>query len=152
MRAESWQAGLVDITVADVDHIPPDSIHVPREEFVAFWSAAERLNDGEAQREDSNWYTAGVIVTCRWLAGATVRVAEGGSRIARSPVTKSTRRAYAELVQAEALAAQVLDMQRPVPQWLSRRPGWMAGILATFDWAWWRTGEPPVPASDVAAG
>ena len=138
--------------MADVDHIPRDSIQVRRGEFVAVWSAAERWHEDHVQRREPDWYGAGVIVVCRWLAAATVPLAGGGTRLARSLVTRTTRRAYAELVQAEALAAQVLDMQRPVPQWLSRRPGWMAGILATFDWAWWRSGARPVQVGDAAAG
>jgi hypothetical protein len=53
--------------------------------------------------------------------------------------------ALPELIEEEALAAELLDMRRPRPQWLVERPGWSESIMATFNWAWRRTGPPPLP-------
>jgi hypothetical protein len=142
----------MDVTTADIARIPAENIHVPRDQFAAVWTAAERHQEAQAERHVTDWYNAGVVVTCRWLARATVRPEVGRWYVAQSPVTRRSNMAYAELVQAEALAAEVLDMRRPVPAWLAGRPGWMAGILATMDWVWWRKAGPPVEVEQTATG
>ena len=52
---------------------------MPRAEFGAVWAAAE---DRTRPRDEgvSGWFTAGVAVTCRWLAGAVVESVPGRSR------------------------------------------------------------------------
>jgi len=64
----------------------------------------------------------------------------------------TTRLAHAELIERECLAAEVLDMRHPVPEWLAGRPGWSAGIVATFNWVWRGTAGPPVEVPRTAAG
>lgn len=36
------------------------------------WAEAEAQSAGEAARGVTDWYAGGVVVTCRWLAGAIV--------------------------------------------------------------------------------
>ena len=56
----------MEVTAAAIDEIPRRNLRVPREAFVALWRLAEHL--GEARPAD--WYVAGVVATCRWLACA----------------------------------------------------------------------------------
>lgn len=133
----------VDVTERDVEAIPGGNLRVPRGEFVAVWAAAER-NMGD---DPTDWYAAGVAVTCRWLAAATVRPATGRWYVQWAPVTKRTGSAYEELVEAECLAAEALLTRRPIPRWLLGRRGWIEGIVATFRWAWQRSAEAPLAAA-----
>jgi hypothetical protein len=64
------------VTEADIARIPVGNLRVPRAEFGAVWAAAEdrtRPHDAGV----SGWFTAGVAVTCRWLAGAVVESIPG---------------------------------------------------------------------------
>jgi len=142
----------VDVTPADIARVPAENLHVSRAEFAALWAAAERHEEEQARRQVLDWYGAGVVVTCRWLARAIVRPPSGRRRPARSPVTGRTNMAYPELIEAECLAAERLDMHRPVPAWLAEQPGWSAAIVATLNWAWLRTGGPPIGVAHSATG
>jgi hypothetical protein len=136
-----------------LEQIPAENVHVPVGEFGRGWFAAEQLLDYRARRGVSDWYTGGVVATCRWLANATVRPETGPWYGATGPVTHWQGIVHPEQVQDEAIAAQVLDMHRPLPDWLLARPGWLEGILATFDWAWWCTrSSPPIDLRDLKAG
>jgi hypothetical protein len=144
--------GNVDVSAADIARIPPANLRIPLGEFAALWVTAERLCDEQTRRGLTDWYAAGVAVTCEWLAGATVRTDAGPWFPAHSPVTKRTARAYEESIEAEYLEAQKLDMRRPRPVWLQRRPGWSEAICATLRWAWRRSGPPPLELDATAAG
>lgn len=136
--------GCVDVTDQDVAGIPMANIRVSRDEFAAVWAAAKRrcAELGEQGATD-DWYPAGVAVTCAWIATATVRPMSGRSFAARSPVTRTTALAYEELIEAEYLAAEQLDVRRP--DLLASRPGWCDGIRATLRWAWRHSGPAPLP-------
>jgi len=140
----------VDVTAADIARVPAENLHVARSEFAAVWTAAEHLHDDRVRQRVPDWYGAGIVVTCRWLATAIVRSPEGRQRPADAPVTGRTNMAYPELIEAECLASELLDMRRPVPTWLANRPGWAAAVLATFKWAWLRTGGPPIDIAQSA--
>jgi hypothetical protein len=142
----------VDVSPADVARVPVENLSVSRAEFAALWAAAERHQEEQARLHVTDWYGAGVVVTCRWIARATVRPETGPWRPARSPVTGSTKMAYAELVEAECRAADLLEMRQPRPEWLAGRPGWIEGIVATFNWVWRRTGGPPMDLGHSATG
>jgi hypothetical protein len=143
----------VQLRRLDLKRIPAENVHVPVGEFARGWFAAEGLHDDRARRGASDWYTAGVVATCRWLANATVRPDTGPWYRASGPLTHWQGIVHPEQVQDEAVAAQVLDMHRPLPDWLLDRPGWLEGTLATFDWAWWRTRSgPPIDLRDLKAG
>jgi hypothetical protein len=126
----------VEVTATDVAQVPAGNLRVPRQEFAAVWTAAESDHDERARRRVADWYGAGVVMTCRWVARATVRPANGLWRPARSPVTGRLNQATEELIEAECLAAERLAMRRPVPDWLAARPGWIEAVLATLDWSW----------------
>jgi hypothetical protein len=93
------------------------------------------------------------VVTCRWLAHALVRPDDGPWRRETAPLSDRQGMAHPEYVQAEAFEAQNLWERRSKPSWLLSRPGWLEGVLDTFDWAWWRTRvRPPIDMDDLKAG
>ncbi len=132
----------------DIARVPAENLHVSRAEFGAVWTAAEAKAD---ERADS-WYLAGVCRTCQWVAGVLVRPTAVPGHPARAPVTKTSRMAYAELVERESLASEMLLTRRPVPAWLQDRFDWVVGIDATFAWFWRRTGPPPITVERTASG
>ncbi len=133
-------------SLEEIAAIPAENLHVSRAEFAAVWAAAERL-----AAEQGGWYSAGVCVTCRWVAVAVVKPPTDRWYPARAPVTETESMAYAELVEAECLAAEVLSMRRPVPTWLLNQPGWIEGVVATFRWMWLRSGPRPVDVNHQGA-
>lgn len=137
----------VDVTPTDIEKIPARNIRVRRAEFVALWIAAERY-----QEAHNDWYGAGVVMTCRWLATAPVRPRTGSWYLAYAPVTERSARAFEELIEAECLAAEKLAMRRPVHTWLANRPGWIDAVVATLNWAWRRSGRPPLTVEQTATG
>lgn len=140
----------MEVTENDVERIPVGNLRVPRNEFVGVWAAAERRNTEQADRGVTDWYAGGVVVTCRWLARAVVRPASGPRYLARPPISRCDERAYEELIEAEFLAAELLEVRRPD---LARsRPGWADGIRATLRWAWRSSGEAPIAVPARAAG
>jgi hypothetical protein len=135
----------VEVTELLLDRVPVGNLRVPRAEFGALWAEAERLNDEQAGRPDPDWYPAGVAVTCEWLAGAVVEDSMGRRELAPAPVTRRRVRAYEELIEAEYLAAEQLDVRRP--DLMVHQPGWCEGIRATLRWAWRHDGPRPLAAS-----
>jgi hypothetical protein len=134
----------MEVTQALVARIPVGNLRVPRGEFAAVWASAERLSQQAGEQRVLAWYPAGVAATCRWLAGAVVED-RFGRRPAESPVTWRSVRAFEELIEAEYLAAELLNVRRPYL--LEQQPGWCEGIRATLRWAWRRQGPPPLAAS-----
>lgn len=133
----------VEVTDADVAATPPRNVRVPLSDFVAVWRAASD-RDHDATQGGEGWYAAGVAMTCRWLATAPSRLANGLAESTPAPVTRRTVVAYEELIEAEFLAAERLEEIRPD---LARlRPGWCEGVQATLRWAWRRQGPPPFDA------
>lgn len=133
---------VVDVTDADVAAIPVHNLRVPRDEFVAVWRAASARDHEDTSRGGRGWYAAGVAATCRWLATAPSRLANGLAGPTPAPATRRTAMAYEELIEAEFLAAERLEERRPH---LARsRPGWCEGIRATLRWAWRSEGSPPL--------
>lgn len=132
----------MEVTKHDIARIPVRNLRVSRDDFVAVWAAAERRNTEQAGQGVSDWYAGGVAVTCQWLAGAVVRTGNGRRFVAYSPVTGRAAMAYEELIEAEYLAAELLDVRRP--DLLEHRPGWCEAIRATLRWAWRRNGPPPL--------
>src|SRR6266536_4126206 len=96
-------SGRVEVTATDVARVPAGNLRVPRDEFAAVWSAAEAHQEEQARRQVADWYGAGVVMTCRWVAGAMVRPARGPWGPAAAPVTERLNQAYEELIEAEYL-------------------------------------------------
>jgi hypothetical protein len=133
----------VEVSEAAIAGIPVGNLRVPRAEFAAVWAAAEQVCAQQAAGA-ADWYAAGVAMTCEWIAGAVVETTTGRAHLARAPVTGHETLAYEELIEAEYLAAGRLDLRRPRPAWLLRRPGFTEGICATLRWAWRHDGPPPL--------
>lgn len=85
----------VEVSAADVAKIPAGNIRVSRAEFVALWQAAEQLHDEQLRRGVPDWYGAGVVETCRWLAIVEPKTCPW--QLAPSPVTRRTQVAYNDL-------------------------------------------------------
>lgn len=139
----------VDVTEADIARIPVGNLRVSRGEFAAVWAEAERRDAEHGGVGITDWYSAGVVVTCRWLARAVVPF-NGRRMLARSPATGQRTSAYEELIEAEYLAAEELNLRQP--DLLEFRPGWVEAIRATLRWAWRHEAPPPfaVPATLTA--
>ncbi len=134
----------VQVTAADVERVPVGNLRVPRAEFAAAWASAEEEHDRRVRQRVADWYGAGVVMACRWVAAATVRPAAGPWRLAESPVTGRTAQAHEESIEAELLAAEVLSLRQPVPAWLAGRPGWLEGVILTLQWCWRGSERPPL--------
>lgn len=98
---------------ADLARQPVRNIRVSSADFSAVWATAERRSASEAARGVTDWYAGGVVVTCRWLTGTIVTDRTGRRQLPYSPVTERNARAYEELIEAEYLAAEGLDLARP---------------------------------------
>jgi hypothetical protein len=109
----------VEVTAKLVDRVPPGNLRVPLAEFAAVWGVAEQRNGEQREPEVVDWYAGAVTVTCRWLAGAIVQVAMGRYP-ALAPVSLHKHRAYEELIEAEYLAAELLEVRWP--ELAMRRP------------------------------
>lgn len=139
----------MEVTELLLAGVPVGNLRVPLAEFGAVWAEAERLNRAQAGRSDLDWYPAGVAVTCRWLAGAVTQDAMGRREPALAPASRRRVRAYEELIEAEFLVAEQLDVRRP--DLVEHQPGWCEGIRATLRWAWRRDGPPPFAAATAVA-
>ena len=134
--------------MVDIAKTPAGNLRVPRDDFAALWIVAEQ----HQEQQVTDWYGAGVVVTCRWLANATVRTTTGPWRPARAPVSHRTALACPELIEAECLAAEVLASRQPAPDWLTGQPGWIDGVVATLNWAWRGSSGPPMDLPHSATG
>jgi hypothetical protein len=132
----------VQVTAALLQRVRPGNLRVPRAEFAAVWAAAEQRAGEQAGRGITDWYAGGVAVTCRWLAGVVVEDQTGQRAPAPAPVTRRATSAYEELIEAEFVAAERLDLRRP--DLVEHRPGWCEAIRATLRWAWRHEGPPPL--------
>lgn len=139
----------MDVTDTDIARIPRRNVRVPVDEFAHVWLAAERRSAEQGARGVWDWYAAGVAITCRWMGTAIVRSERFGHHPAPAPVTRRKNQAYEELIEAEFLAAEKLDMRRPRPAWLADRMGWSESICATLRWAWRRSGPAPLQLETV---
>jgi hypothetical protein len=136
----------MEVTARAIENVPRGNLHVSRDEFLARWRLVEHLGEGGS----ADWYVAGVRATCRWLACAAVPSIMGGWELARAPVTRHSRLAHEELIEAERLAAEVQLLRHPGG--LQGRPGWLEGIVATLQWAWAGALEAPLEVPSTNAG
>lgn len=143
----------MEVTERDIRKIPRGNIRVPRDEFVAQWVRAEEMCESAATVDSTIRYAAGVAVTCRWLATAIVKPPDGRPWYqAPGPVTGATC-AYEELIQSEATASQTkyLVAQRDAgPETDRAREEALRGVVATFNWAWFRIrADPPLDTHGI---
>jgi hypothetical protein len=141
----------MELTARDIERIPRENLRVPVGEFGRLWLAAERRGDALAAEGRGEWFLAGVQITCRWLACAfvTFNYPAGPVRSrAHAPITRTTRKAYEELIAEETEAAERAVARGGLPG----RPGLAEGALATLAWAWRRSGVPPIEVEHAQAG
>jgi hypothetical protein len=131
----------------DIERVPPGNLRVPRREFGALWAAAEQRSKDQGAVGVPDYPAGGVLITCRWLARAAVDGPGGRRRPAHAPITRTSRLAHEELIEAEYVAAETLAARTPPPDWLARQPGYLNAVCATLRWAWRGSGTAPVLAS-----
>lgn len=129
------QGGGLDARISLVETAPA-CLRVPHVQVHALHVAAEAKHD--VAREDE--YLAGVVLTCRWLAGRPVwspitRRAE----MPRSPALYRETPVTPEAIDVEHAAS--LGPQAP------RDVQFMRGVAATLAWAWVGSGPPPLELS-----
>jgi hypothetical protein len=143
----------VELTARVIEEIPHGNLRVPRSEFVAVWAEAERLCDERHGGPGGGWYAAGVVRTCRWVAGAIVvfNYPHGPqARPAAAPITHRRARAHEEVIEAETLAAERMAIR--YPNGIEGRPGWLEAVVATLTWVWRGSGVPPMVIRRAEAG
>jgi hypothetical protein len=140
----------MELTGADLDRIPATNLRVPVLEFARVWVTAERRADALAVEGKLDGYLTGVLVTCRWLSDWSASADSPTSRIGQvawAPITGRKESAYEELIADETVAAE---------SWIGREwpgtPGFSDAVAATLQWAWRRSGRPPIEASSRLAG
>lgn len=130
----------------DLERVRPENLRVGLAEFGVVWAAAERRVSAQAGAGVTDWFAGGVVLTCRWLAGAAVEY-RGRRRLPVAPITRRTSAAIEELIEAEYIAAVTL-IGNPASPLVVDRPGFLDAVVATLAWAWRRSG----PAPDLSPG
>jgi hypothetical protein len=130
----------MELTAVDFERIPPENRRVPREEFVAVWTLAERMAYA------GSMYALGVAKTCRWIAHAEWPddILLTRTEKAWPPITHQQILADPDTIEAETVKAAVwyaLDPKDREGHW---DPGLLEGIAETFHWMWWECGRPPL--------
>lgn len=141
----------MELTARHFERIPRENLRVPVREFARLWLAAERRAGAmEAAGEPEDSYLRGVCSTCEWLAGVIIRVrgVNGPASVfVPSPVTGMPDKAYEEMIAEETQAAEQVVVDS-----LPGKPGFVDGVLATLNWAWRRSGVPPIEVDNAKAG
>lgn len=127
----------------DLDRIRRQHLRgVALSQFARVWIHAEQRGDALNAQGQVDWYLAGVQITCRWLACASVPLDglnDPVRELAYAPITQVTTRAIEELIEEETQAAEM---------WIGREwpncPGYVEGVMATLAWTWRRSGVPPI--------
>jgi hypothetical protein len=139
----------MELMARDIERVPRGNLRVPLVDFARVWVAAERRADELEAAGHGDWYLTGVQVTCRWLACSTTLFdyPDGPVRqLAHAPITRTQQLAHEELIAAETQAAEV----RLIRGWPGR-PGYVEGVVATLEWAWRRSGRPPIEVDQAHA-
>jgi len=141
----------MELTAREIEGIPRGNLRVPRAEFVAVWAEAERRSDVNKRQGKGDWYVAGVLLTCRWMAGAMVpSILGNGLEPAFAPVSGRKSTAHEELIESESLLAEREAIR--YPGGMEGREGWVESVVATFNWAWRGTAGPPLKVDQAQAG
>lgn len=119
-----------------VAKVPPENLRVSWAEFGALWAYAEQAGSQPGPDDD---YLVGVVLTCRWLADQPVWSSTSGkARMPRAPFTGRSHGAMPETIDEEYLAAA---SRRTLRRELAR------GVIATLDWTWHGSHQPPLAIS-----
>ena len=134
----------MDVSAEVLAKVPPQNLHVSREEFGAVWAAAEaelsRLQPGpEAD------YLVGVVRTCRWLARAAVPALPlpGQAKrmeLATTPLDRRSVYALPETIEEEYYKALRIKESKPETAWVRRAQA----TAATLGWCWGGSTRRPI--------
>lgn len=72
--------------------VPTENLCIPRADFGRVWAQAEQA---AIERGPKDYYLAGIVITCRWIARQALR----------SPVTRAVRSAMPETLDTEYMEA-----------------------------------------------
>ncbi|MEV0290674.1 hypothetical protein AB0H36_41650 [Kribbella sp. NPDC050820] len=129
----------------DLDRIRREHLRgVKVVQFAELWVEAERRHDALRSESGVDWYLAGVLAACRWLANAGITyefpIDGRHGELARAPLSRRFDLAIEELIEEETLLAE-----RLVGRWeWPGRPGYVEGVFVTLAWVWRRSGVPPI--------
>lgn len=123
----------MEIRTEDIAKIPWQCIRRPQDEFIEVWRGAEAQMTATTEWPRSDWFIIGVVQTCRWLGGMQLT----------APATLNQLDAVIEERVAEETSYAAAHRNAP-PGRGDDGPGRMAGVAATLEWAWWRSGPSPV--------
>ncbi|MCF7547427.1 hypothetical protein [Pseudonocardia sp. WMMC193] len=130
------------VTDRDIARIPAGNLRVSRDAFGQLWREVEAHAAAETARGASTPRTAGLVLTCRWLACSTTDV-NGRRLLAVRPVGRGSPLAYAELIEAEYVAAETAIVRSPGSGRFAAKPGYVESVCAVLRWAWRRNGPRP---------
>jgi hypothetical protein len=134
----------MELTQRDFDRIPGENLRVPRADFIAAWTLAERI-------DPRDWYAIGVRKTCRWVACATIpNPIEGGRELAPPPISATSSIAHEEAIQAEAQKAD--DFLAVASRGLIGPKEYMEAVASTLEWVWRGSGRPALDIHTADAG
>lgn len=123
----------VDVTTTIITKIPAGNLCIPRDTFAEHWRHAEQLNQPGGPHTD---YLVGVVRTCRWLADQPFWSGIDNRMMPPpAPITGRHRADSPEAIEAEYTAALRCTA--------SHRREIARGVIATLDWCWNGTNQPP---------
>lgn len=140
------------MTDRDIAKIPARNLRVSREVFGEFWREVEAFAAAETARGASTSRTAGLVLTCRWVARSTTDV-NGRRFLAIRPIVSGDHLAYEELIEAEYIAAETALVRGSETGRFANKPGYVESVCAVLRWVWRRNGPRPVidPATAASA-
>jgi hypothetical protein len=131
------------VTDRDIEKIPARNLRVSRAVFGEFWREVEAYAAAETARGASTTRTAGLVLTCRWVACSTTEV-NGRRFLAIRPVGFGDHVAYEELIEAEYVAAEMALVRGPETGRFVNKPGYVESVCTVLRWVWRRNGPRPI--------
>lgn len=155
---ESSQLSVVGVTIEGMDvstdlvgKVPATNLRVSRAQFGALWATAETQLE-HVERGPEADFTLGIVLTCRWLSRQPYWLEHFKQwEVPRTPLFGRELMAMPETIEVEYLAAARAQVRfRGRPSGTAERA---RGIVATLDWTWRGSGQPPleIPPAAVAS-
>lgn len=134
------------VTDREISRIPAGNLRVSRAAFGQLWREVESYAADETARGASTARTAGLVLSCRWIACGTTEV--NGRRFpAVRPIGQGAQLAFAELIEAEYLAAETAAAGGSGAGRFASKPGYVDSVCVVLRWVWRRNGPRPVVGS-----
>mgnify|MGYP001125774120 CR=1 FL=1 len=146
-----WQnAAVRAVTDREIARIPVGNLRVSRAVFSQLWREVEACAAAETAREASTPRTAGLVLSCRWIACSTTEV-NGRHFPAVRPIGRGAPIAYPELIEAEYVAAETAAAGGQGAARFASKPDYVESVCAVLRWAWRRNGPRPVVDFDTGS-